>query len=295
MSEAIFTKGAAPATPDAGRVTLYVKADGRFYFKDESGTEVPMKTTGAGTGDLLSDGSVALTADWDVGSYKITAQQLESDIATGTAPLIVASTTAVPNLNADQVDGKDASDFVNDTDYTAKGDILIASAASTPAVLGVGTDTHVLTADSGEATGVKWAAASSGGEFAEIATAQRNTGDLTTTSTSFVDVTDLTVTLTTAAVRCMVMASGTFKNSASGNTAIDIDIDGTRMGETLGLVFTNQNVNKPFSFTVMTDVLTAASHTIKLVWKVQSGTGTIYANSATSPVKLTVLETSMTT
>jgi hypothetical protein len=66
-------------------------------------------------------------------------------------------------------------------------------------------------------------------------------------------------------------------------------------GETLGLVFTNQNVNKPFSFTVMTDVLTAASHTIKLVWKVESGTGTIYANSATSPVKLTVLETSMTT
>jgi len=54
-----------------------------------------------------------LTRDWDVGSYKITAEQLESDIATGTAPLIIASTTVVSNLNVDQVDGKDSTDFFN--------------------------------------------------------------------------------------------------------------------------------------------------------------------------------------
>lgn len=67
---------------------------------------------GASGGFLKADGTVPLTADWDAGSYKITAEQLESDIATGTEPLIVASTTKVPNLNSDQVDGFDLDQAV---------------------------------------------------------------------------------------------------------------------------------------------------------------------------------------
>ena len=46
--------------------------------------------------------------------------------------------------------------------YT-KGDVLVASAATTLAKLGVGTNGQVLTADSGEASGVKWGAASVAG------------------------------------------------------------------------------------------------------------------------------------
>jgi len=61
---------------------------------------------------LNKDGSVALTANWDVGSFKITALQFESDIVTSTAPFIVASTTKVANLNADQVDGFDLDQAV---------------------------------------------------------------------------------------------------------------------------------------------------------------------------------------
>jgi hypothetical protein len=44
----------------------------------------------------------------------------------------------------------------------AKGELLVASADNTITRLGAGTNTYVLTADSSEATGVKWAAATAG-------------------------------------------------------------------------------------------------------------------------------------
>ena len=56
---------------------------------------------------LLAAGTRPLTADWDVGSFEVRAQTFESDVATGTAPLTVASTTKVANLNAELLDGQD--------------------------------------------------------------------------------------------------------------------------------------------------------------------------------------------
>jgi len=64
-------------------------------------------------GELVcTDGTTPLLADWDAGSFQIRAETFQSDVATGTAPLTVASTTKVANLNADQVDGKDSTDFL---------------------------------------------------------------------------------------------------------------------------------------------------------------------------------------
>ena len=52
--------------------------------------------------------------------------------------------------------------LVQNTLVDAKGDLLAASADNTITRLAVGTNTYVLTADSSEATGLKWAAATAG-------------------------------------------------------------------------------------------------------------------------------------
>ena len=57
-----------------------------------------------------------------------------------------------------QLDAKTAKSTL-----TTKGDIYAATGASTPARLAVGTNGHTLVADSAQATGLKWAAPSSGG------------------------------------------------------------------------------------------------------------------------------------
>lgn len=96
---------------------------------------------------VYADGSRALTADWDAGSRKIKAEQLESDIAAGTAPLVVASDTVVANLNADKLDGNDAAAFAavahkNTHDPEDGGDALdTANAATITGVQAAGTGT----------------------------------------------------------------------------------------------------------------------------------------------------------
>ena len=49
--------------------------------------------------------SLTAANDLDIGAYELRAATFESDIATGTAPLTIASTTMVANLNADLLDG----------------------------------------------------------------------------------------------------------------------------------------------------------------------------------------------
>ncbi len=67
---------------------------------------------------LKKDGSTPLTASWDAGSFEVRAQTLQSDIANGTSPMTIASTTKVTNLNADLLDGLHDIDFARSTSGT---------------------------------------------------------------------------------------------------------------------------------------------------------------------------------
>lgn len=61
---------------------------------------------------------------------------------------------------------QDDSNAIQNAIVDAKGDLITATAADTPARLAVGTNGQVLTADSTTATGLKWATAASGSTFA---------------------------------------------------------------------------------------------------------------------------------
>jgi len=107
-----------------GGIAALTAAEAKTLLAIDHGADLVGLTDDDHTQYLLAAGSRALSADWDAGSHKITAEQLESDIAIGTAPLIITSTTVVTNLNADRVDGKHLADLleVADGDFNAFGE-----------------------------------------------------------------------------------------------------------------------------------------------------------------------------
>jgi len=92
-------------TPDTtGDVILdglkWPQADGTNGQVLKTDGAAQLSWTAAGAGDLLANGTIPLSANWDVGAFTITGTQFISDIATGTAPFVVSSTTEVANLQA---------------------------------------------------------------------------------------------------------------------------------------------------------------------------------------------------
>jgi hypothetical protein len=72
-----------------------------------------------------------------------------------TTTTLGSSDTLYPSQNAAKVY---ADTKQNRATLTTKGDIYVATASDTVSRLAVGTNNYVLTADSAEATGIKWAA-----------------------------------------------------------------------------------------------------------------------------------------
>jgi hypothetical protein len=81
----------------------------------------------------------------------------------GTSVVLGSGALVGDNLTVVAVGTFTVSTDIPKSTLTAKGSIVAATAASTPANLSVGTDGQVLTAASGQATGLQWATPSSGG------------------------------------------------------------------------------------------------------------------------------------
>ena len=66
--------------------------------------------------------------------------------------------TGVSTLTQNGVLVGNGASAIGSIDMSTKGHVLIGDGSGNPQMLGVGTNNHVMTADSGETTGVKWAA-----------------------------------------------------------------------------------------------------------------------------------------
>jgi hypothetical protein len=160
----VDTDGTAPTTvvtrwskaPTAGTTTLTGTDDGTTVLAYTPGYEEVFLN-----GVLLSR-----TNDYTAStgtSVVLSAATVTGDIVEVICPLQVAYTDAITTTAANAA-------YVPKTLTTTKGDIITATAANTPARLGVGSNNQILVADSTASTGLKWATPASGGGMTLLST-----------------------------------------------------------------------------------------------------------------------------
>lgn len=120
--------GSAP-TAAAGKGFLYV-VSGELYYKDPSGNAIQLTTGGILnslnlTGNQTAAGVKTFSSQAAFAAGLTAAAAIISTLVTGTAPLTVASTTKVTNLNADKVDGFDVTAPDGTESYTIAGGLIL--------------------------------------------------------------------------------------------------------------------------------------------------------------------------
>jgi hypothetical protein len=92
---------------------------------------------------------------------------------------------------------------IEPTILDAKGDLIVATAADTPARLAVGSANQVLTVDSSTATGLKWATPAAGGKVLQVVSAS-TASVVTVTNQTYTD-TGLSVSITPSSTSSKVL------------------------------------------------------------------------------------------
>jgi hypothetical protein len=129
------------------------------------GWDIPQST------DLVKDGATAIAAlGQDIDTAFV-------DLKGGTTGQVLAKASGT-DLDFSWV-AQDDSNAIQNAIVDAKGDLIAATAADTPARLAVGTNGQVLTADSTAATGLKWATPTAATPALTLITRQAYTSALT--------------------------------------------------------------------------------------------------------------------
>jgi hypothetical protein len=100
----------------------------------------------------------------------------------------------------------------------AKGNLVVGSATNDAGVLAVGTDTHILVADSAESLGMKWAAPAAGGGKVLQVVQGTLTSTFSTTGTAPIDTgLEVSITPSSATSKVMILVGGFVTAARSGS------------------------------------------------------------------------------
>jgi hypothetical protein len=108
--------------------TSRILTNDRIVIGDLSGYDVPYIAWGGSSNTYqlsIADYAYENPVIIDTQNAKVTAATFASNVATGTSPFTVASTTVVPSLNADLLDGNHASAFVLKSGDTINGNLTV--------------------------------------------------------------------------------------------------------------------------------------------------------------------------
>lgn len=216
----------------------------------------------AAKGDLLA-GTAANTLDnLTVGTD---GQVLKAD-STASTGLAWAAANSHTHAQSDVTNlSTDLAARVAKSAYTAKGSILAATAASTPANVTVGTDGHVLTADSTQSAGVKWASvASSLIGLTQLTHASGAQISITSFSdTVFADLSGLTVTFTApSSGNVLIALHCPYVDASTYLTYLNLRVGSSDVSGTAQLM-SQQNIRDTYEWYV-TGLTAGASYTYKV-------------------------------
>jgi len=189
--------------------------------------------------------------------------------------------------------------MVAKTIVDAKGDLIAATAADTVARLAIGTNNQVLTADSAQATGMKWATPSAGGggkvlQVVQATYATEQSSSSTTYVTSGLTV-SITPTSATSKIYVHAIINGLTKSTGSANNASNIRLlrnATTTIITSTGINYTGADVANQGQGVIqyLDSPATTSATTYDVYFANRVASGTVYAQDGNQTSVITAWE-----